>query len=156
MFISPVSCETNFLRKHHQTGVQVRAQARGPLEGLDRINSHGSDEVRCKKKQVAKAVERALDEVEHVTYEGPLSSLPHLGHQRICPSTRISLDGSSLLCRNFESLSATSKFPNKLLQLDRKRPLLSLEEYSPARDNILEFNTALVSDDAPTALKVER
>jgi hypothetical protein len=42
----------------------------GLLEELDRIDSHGDAEVRERRKEVVKAVEKALEAVEHVVGEG--------------------------------------------------------------------------------------
>jgi hypothetical protein len=139
----------------------------GLLEELDRIDSHGDTEVRERRKEVVKAVERALEGVERVVGEVVEKRLSLVG-----PSTTVieeSLKGFDVddIVDEVSSTSAEEPVDAPIVtdhidapeQSTPEQPeavvAVSVERSSPEKEAIPESNTLVASDDTTTTPHAE-
>jgi len=128
----------------------------GLLEGLDRIESHGDTEVRDKRKEVVKAVERALEGVEHVVGEVVKKRLSLV--VPTTPATEELLKGFDVDEEEVVLVSAEDKDDAPVVVDDVAAPeesththleavvAVSMKEYSPPEESIPESGTPVVPD----------
>ena len=114
----------------------------GLLEQLDRIDSHGDAEVREKRKEVVKAVESALEEVECADGEAV--------------EKRLSLAAPVSAVEQVDTPVAVGNVaPEQSTPVQSEAAAVSMGDSPPAQGAILWPSTPIVSDDATTILPVE-
>ena len=138
----------------------------GLLEELDRIDSHGDVEVREKRKEVVKAIERALEGVEHVVGEAvekrlsftsiatPVTDKPLQGFD-VDEDVTDETTPAPEQVDTPEQVDAVA-VPETLTSVQVEEPVVAPAEVSsPTPDTLLESDTLVSSDataDAPTEL----
>ena len=140
----------------------------GLLEKLDGIGSHGDVEVRDKRREVIKAIERTLEGLERVVGEAVEKRLSLAVSST--PVTKVPLNGfdaDGSIVEEFVPASTEGQIGvpltgNNVEVAGRSAPdqseagaVISLEESTPADKVLSEFNAAAVPDDATTAPYVD-
>ena len=135
----------------------------GLLEKLDGIDSHGDVEVRDKRKEVVKAIERTLEGLERIVGEAieerlslvvsstPVTEDPLNGFdadrsvvEEFVPASTEGQIGAPLTGNNVEVAGRSA--PDQ-----SKAAVVTLEESTPVDEVLPGFNTAAVPDNATTA-----